>query len=187
MEYKVRYLIGYPDWDKPKNVILVIDNGSMRIAEPYTKKDIVIDCANILDISFEAMKKRSGSSAATGALVGGVLTGGIGLLAGAAIGARAKDKSELTILFEENGRERIVTLQTKDKTNAIFNAIQDAIEYAKANPEASSNLKTEIEKLNEQPMTTGAKIFAAVIVVAIIFLVVWFFKGCADAWNSVAV
>lgn len=186
MEYKVKYLIGYPGWDKPEPVSLIIDKGSLRITQSLPSgKNLIVQGKDIIDVSFEAQSKRSGTRAATGALIGGVLTGGIGLLAGAAVGARAKNKSETTILFNEDGRERIITLLTKDKTNAVFNAIQDAIAYSKDHPEEIASLKSEHEKLKEVPMTSGAKVFAFIIVAGIIALVIWFFKACADAWNAV--
>ena len=173
MEYNVKYLIGYPGWDKPAPVTLIIEKGSLRITQPISSgKNLIVQGKDILDVSFDAQSKRSGTRAATGALIGGVLTGGIGLLAGAAIGARAKDKSELTLLFNENGRERIITLQTKDKTNAVFNALQDAIAYSKEHPDEKADLKSEHEKLKEQPFPTGCAI--ALIVLGILALIYFF-------------
>lgn len=184
MEFNVKYLIGYPGWDSKKNVTVVIAKDAMRIAEPYTKNEIIIKAKDILDVSFDAKSKRSGTRAATGALIGGVLTGGIGLLAGAAIGAQAKDKSELVLLFNEDGRERTVVLQTKDKTNAIFNAIQDAIAYSQEHPiedkdetkeinkvaekaNLKASLKTETEKLSEN---SGCMVILAIVIAAIAIL-----------------
>lgn len=186
MEFKVKYLIGYPGWDSKKNVTVVIAKDAMRIAEPYTKNEIVIKAKDILDVSFDAKSKRSGTRAATGALIGGVLTGGIGLLAGAALGAQAKDKSELVLLFDEKGRERTVVLQTKEQTNAIFNAIQDAVAYAKENPVTENaeddnederkkkeqnlrnSLKTQNEKISE---SSGCMVIIAIVAAAIAILV----------------
>ena len=149
MEYNVKYIIGYPGWDEKTTVTVSANKGVVRIYESIFKKEILINGQDILDISFDAKMKRSGTRVATGALIGGVLTGGIGLLAGAAIGARAKDKSEITLLFNENGKERMVLLQTKDKTNAVFNLIQDAIAEAKADPSAAVEEKEVREKLTE--------------------------------------
>lgn len=132
MEFNVKYLIGHPGWNVPRDVTLVVHRGAIRIRGPLNKENIYFSAEKIRDISFEFQKKRSGTSAATGALVGGVLTGGIGLLAGAAIGARAKDKSQIALLYEdENGRERTLVFETKKQTNAVFNAISDAINDAK--------------------------------------------------------
>ena len=178
MEYGVKYIIGYPGWDNKVGVNVSANKGVVRIYEPVFKKEILINGQDILDISFDAKSKRSGARAATGALIGGVLTGGIGLLAGAAIGASAKDKSEITILFDENGRERQVLLQTKDKTNAVFNLIQDAIADAKANPEAAAEEKeirakrTEMAKSNDSGTEGIVGCIIAVLVVVLIALLV---------------
>lgn len=179
MEYGVKYIIGYPGWDNKRNVNVSANKGVVRIYEPVFKKEILINGQDILDISFDAKSKRSGARAATGALIGGVLTGGIGLLAGAAIGAKAKDKSEIVLLFNENGRERQVLLQTKDKTNAVFNLIQDAIADAKANPGAAEEEKeirakrTEMEKSKSDPSSTiGGIIVITVFVVLIFFFLI---------------
>lgn len=174
MEYNVKYLIGYPGWDKPDSVNLVINKGYMRITQPISNgKELLVAGKDIIDVSFEAQKKRSGASAATGALVGGLLTGGVGLLAGAAIGARAKNKSELTFLFNEEGRERMITLQTKEKTNAIFNALQDAIVYSKEHPDEEPDVKSEHEKLKEKPFPVSCFV---VFILAILLIVVFLFK-----------
>ena len=184
MEYSVKYLIGYPGWDKETPVRVVIASTAIRVVTIYPKKEVIIKGKDILDISFENQSKRSGARAATGALIGGVLTGGIGALAGAAIGAKAKDKSELTLLFNEDGHERIMVLQTKDKTNAIFNGIKDAIEKSKENPDAEPT-KEELQTQSEEPTTTGFKIFLTVCIVLIVLLVVWLLKGCFDIMSEV--
>lgn len=179
MEAKVRYVIGYPGWDKPSNVKVVINEGVVRIIDAsYPPKDIYINAKDILDISFDAKFKRSGARAATGALIGGVLTGGIGLLAGAAIGAKAKDKSEMVILFNEDGREREVLLQTKEHTNAVFNAIKDAIAYSKEHEgedlvklqQESGKIKTENERLGDEPSTLAGCVFCIVVVCILVLI-----------------
>lgn len=197
MEYSVKYLIGYPGWNDPKAVTVVVGSNAIRIVDSL-KNDIVINGYDIVDISFDAQMKRSGTRAATGALIGGVLTGGIGLLAGAAIGAKAKDKSEMTILFREGDRERTIQLQTKDKTNVLFNSICDAINTSKkereANPDdetagtaSKTQLKTELEKFKEKPASSGEKIGYYIFVGVIVLVAIWLLKGCIDSWNAVAV
>lgn len=54
---------------------------------------------------------RSVGKAATGAIVGGLLTGGLGLIAGAAIGARKKDVSVITLSCTINEVEYTVYLR----------------------------------------------------------------------------
>lgn len=164
MEYNVKYQIGYPGWDKPETVKIIVGDTAIRIYAPYSKKEVLIQGKDIIDISFESQSKRSGARAATGALIGGVLTGGIGLLAGAAIGAKAKDKSEITLLFNEGGQERIMVLLTKKQTNAVFNSIVNTIEKSKNNP--SAVMKSDQLKSNIENMSTGSKV------------AMWIFYGC---------
>lgn len=176
MEADVKYIIGYPGWDKKRDVTVVISNGVIRIRSIYPKDDIYINAKDIIDISFDAKSKRSGTRAATGALIGGVLTGGIGLLAGAAIGAAAKDKSEIFLKFKEGNSEREVLLLTKDKTNMIYNEIKKAYDYANQHPDEdlvkkakdSGELKTIVEKPVENPV--GYAIFIVIIVAIALFL-----------------
>lgn len=192
MDFLVKYLIGYPGWNEKMDVQIRILNGAIRIFQPFKGKDLIIDAKKILDVNFDAKSKRSGTRAATGALIGGVLTGGIGMLAGAAIGAKAKDKSEINIFFDENGTERQILLQTKDKTNAIYNAIVEAISYANehhvdetstiqsffavkpeldTSPEGQAKLKAQKEKDNKEAAGGCAIIIA---IALIIFFLIYF-------------
>lgn len=61
--------------------------------------------------------KRSGGKAATGAIVGGLLTGGVGAIAGAAIGGSRKDDSIATIDFMEYDTNRVFSVQVKPAKN----------------------------------------------------------------------
>ena len=182
MEANVKYIIGYPGWDSKRDVTVIISNGVIRIRSFVPGEDIYINARDIVDISFDAKSKRSGTRAATGALIGGVLTGGIGLLAGAALGAAAKDKSEIFLKFKEGNSEHEVLLLTKDKTNAIYNEIKGAHDYAMQHPDEdlvtkakeSGELKTIDEKPIENPV--AFTIFLVILaVLAIILLINIFF------------
>ncbi len=176
MEANVKYIIGYPGWDNKRDVTVLISNGVIRINSLSPKGDIYINANDITDISFDAKSKRSGTRAATGALIGGVLTGGIGLLAGAAIGATAKDKSEILLKFKEGNSEREVLLLTKDKTNMIYNEIKAAYDYALQHPDEdlvkkateSGELKTVIERPIENPV--GFAIFIIILIAVVLFI-----------------
>ncbi|MFE3837829.1 hypothetical protein [Pseudogemmobacter sonorensis] len=64
-------------------------------AKKYVQKQIV----SIHEIDRETY--RSAGGAAVGAIVGGVLTGGIGLLAGAALGGRRRKSASYLIHFDD--------------------------------------------------------------------------------------
>lgn len=64
-------------------------------AKKYRQSDI----ASVTEI--EAEQFRSLGKAAAGAIIGGVLTGGIGLIAGAAIGGRKRKEASYLIRFKD--------------------------------------------------------------------------------------
>lgn len=55
-------------------------------------------------------KYRSGGKAAVGAIVGGALTGGVGLIAGAAIGGKRRDSSKATIHLADKSTNKPIQL-----------------------------------------------------------------------------
>lgn len=63
--------------------------------------------------------KRSGGKAAAGAIVGGVLTGGLGAIAGAAIGGRRKDDSTATLDFMDIETNDVFSVQVKPAKNQL--------------------------------------------------------------------
>lgn len=63
--------------------------------------------------------KRSGGKAAAGAIVGGVLTGGVGAIAGAAIGGRRKDDSTAMLDFMEVETGKVFSVQVKPVKNHL--------------------------------------------------------------------
>lgn len=74
----------------------------------------------LLTLDWEEKSTRSAGKAAAGAIVGGLLTGGIGLLAGAALGGKKKDISTAVIKYlDDTGKEQsiIVRCTAKDFEN----------------------------------------------------------------------
>ena len=65
----------------------------------------------------EEKHTRSAGKAAAGAIVGGVLTGGIGAVAGAAIGGRKKDDSIFFLDFADYETKQEFTVQVKQIKN----------------------------------------------------------------------
>lgn len=63
--------------------------------------------------------KRSGGKAAAGAIIGGALTGGIGAIAGAAIGGRRKDDSTATLDFMDYETKKVFSVQVKPAKNQL--------------------------------------------------------------------
>lgn len=126
MQYEIEYLGGYPAWAYPSKVITSIDKNSVWFKERgflsagrsfSIKKDLIID------ISYEKGGNRSALKTVGSALVGGVLTGGIGFLVGGALGARKKNNSELYITYKYNDRELVLSLKTGKNTDNVYSMI----------------------------------------------------------------
>ena len=73
-----------------------------------------------LGLQVDKNHERSAGKAATGAIVGGVLTGGIGAIAGAALGGRKKDTSTAMIGFVDKETNRQFDVQIEyDKNTKV--------------------------------------------------------------------
>lgn len=70
----------------------------------------------VVAVEWQEGSRRSAGKAAAGAIIGGVLTGGIGLLAGAAIGGRKRDNSIAIIALNDGqGQEQLLHIRCKPK------------------------------------------------------------------------
>ena len=125
MSYDIEYLGGHPKVANPSKAVINIDKESKVIeikhrgfSVPFTP--IFIMRGDIKGVSYERAGSRSVGKTAAGAIVGGVLTGGVGLLIGGALGARKKDKSQLFLTIDYLGREFTVILKTGKYTDNIY-------------------------------------------------------------------
>lgn len=76
--------------------------GKLKIVMPYSWKSHVYTQEQIVSVTpIDEDKYRSAGGAALGAIVGGVLTGGIGLIAGAAFGGRRRQRSAYLVTFND--------------------------------------------------------------------------------------
>ena len=102
---KVDLIVG---WGKIKGKELTFYRGKERgsllfhIPLKYKKEHKVVS------IDWAENTARSAGKAAAGAIIGGALTGGVGLLAGAALGGKKQDASTAVITFVDEGGEHQV-------------------------------------------------------------------------------
>ncbi len=119
--FEVEYLGGYPQWPNPCKVNFSIYQSRILLRKgsdicSISKEDIVA-------ISNEKSGSRSVGKTAAGAIVGGVLTGGIGLIVGGALGARKTDTSEVYITYKYNGVELTINLKPGKNTDKVYSWI----------------------------------------------------------------
>jgi hypothetical protein len=123
----VEYKGGHPALTRPCKVDMLIDDRFkeviIREAGFLGSVSARFKASDIVEMSFDEKAKRSIGKTAAGAIIGGVLTGGIGLLVGGAIGASRKDISNLYLTVNVNGREREIVLKAGKQADDIYAAI----------------------------------------------------------------
>jgi hypothetical protein len=100
-------------------------------------------------------KYRSAGGAAAGAIIGGILTGGIGLLAGAAFGGRRKQRSSYLVTFDD-GHHVAFEEAKKDKIKRLNHLVQ------------SSKVKSLIPDRGDLMTAEGAKVLEALPVIKVV-------------------
>jgi len=93
---QVKYLGGHPELSGPSTLGLGSSEGKLSLNAGINPL-LEIPLSDIVGLTLEKASHRSAGKAAAGAIVGGVLTGGFGLLAGAALGGRKKDDSVIVL------------------------------------------------------------------------------------------
>lgn len=116
--FEVEYLGGYPLWPTPCKVNFSIEGSSILLRKG--SESFKIPKENILSISNEKSGQRSVGKTAAGALVGGVLTGGIGLIVGGALGARKKNTSEVFVTYKYKATELTLNLKPGKNTDKVY-------------------------------------------------------------------
>lgn len=117
----VEYLGGYPKWINPCKVNFSIEDNSIVLKKGIDSMRISKD--EIIAISNEKSGTRSAGKVATGAIVGGVLTGGIGLIVGGVLGAGKKDTSEIFVVYKYKETELTLNLRPGSNTDKIYSWI----------------------------------------------------------------
>ena len=117
----VYYLGGYPKWPTPCKVGFSVSKSTIMLKKGSEVCSIAKE--DVVAVSNEKSSSRSAGKTAAGAIVGGVLTGRLGLLVGGAIGARKSDTSELYLTYKYNGIELTINLRTGKNTDKIYSWI----------------------------------------------------------------
>lgn len=108
----------------------------------------------IVEVSLDQQKYRSAGGAATGAIVGGLLTGGIGLLAGAAMGGKRRTENYLTLVVSHKDRNYEVHFKPGRTTQQVYSELvtlsAKAIKPKQELPQQKNDadVVTQLEKLH---------------------------------------
>lgn len=125
MKYEIEYLGGHPDWASPCKTYLTVVKANENILLEERgfltlNRKLLIDKEEIVAVNLEEKSSRSAGKTAAGAIVGGVLTGGVGLLIGGAIGASKKNKSNIYITIDYDGKNFEVIFKTGKRTESVY-------------------------------------------------------------------
>jgi len=120
--------LGIPNLMSKSPIWVDFNNGNMELGYlkdgfSFGKKLIILKPEDVSELSFSQESSQSLGSAAKGALIGGLLTGGIGLLAGAAIGGRKKNENKIIFKANINNISTQIILNTEDKTQKVYDKI----------------------------------------------------------------
>lgn len=112
---KMEYLGGHPK----------VKAGEVKITQGLETNSIKINghLINVTKIVWDEKGQRSLGKAAVGAIVGGILTGGLGTIAGAAFGGRKKDNSLAVVTFMEGPVEHTMYFRCDQKEYAKLSAL----------------------------------------------------------------
>ncbi|MCC9071866.1 SHOCT domain-containing protein [Flavobacterium sp. F-65] len=155
-----KYEMGFPTISGEKQVIIQFRENEVefKILNGFSSIKKTIKPDDIVEIGLNEETFRSAGKAATGAIIGGVLTGGIGLLAGAAIGGKRRKEGQLKLIILDEGIERDISLQQSKNIPKVYLEFKrllsqqtikpDSKESETLNSTAKSNMVEDLEKLH---------------------------------------
>ena len=127
--YQLMYLYGFPEYTIERPVLVKVEETSLDFYfnKGFKYRKISIPAADVLELELDAEVNRSAGKAAAGAIIGGVLTGGIGLLAGAVIGGRQRKQNELKLAVRYEEKNCIIAFKSSYKIPKICAEIRQLI------------------------------------------------------------
>lgn len=148
--FAARYINGLPEVKYKTSITFQAFPEFLRIKLLKGFKWITIDIPpeDIIEVGLNQEVYRSAGKAATGAIIGGALTGGIGLIAGAALGGKRRKDNELKLEVLHNGQNCDIHLKSNKVIPDIYNAIKKILPIAEDTERGLSDASDQIEKLH---------------------------------------
>jgi hypothetical protein len=154
--FTIKYEGGLPDFKPaPGSIQFKDDQAELKIMVGFSRKTIQINPDDIVEVGLNQETYRSAGKAAAGAIVGGILTGGLGLLAGAALGGKRRKENHLHLVIKYINKDCEVLISPSNDIPKIYAALKTLVAKQTIRPaienNSSSNAQvdtaSEIEKL----------------------------------------
>ena len=127
--YQLAYQYGFPEYPKERPVLVKVEEQSLDFYfnKGFKHKKISIPKVDVLEVDINSETFRSAGKAATGAIIGGVLTGGLGLIAGAALGGRKRKENTLLLAVKYEEKECVIGFKPNKKAPQLLSEIRRLI------------------------------------------------------------
>jgi hypothetical protein len=156
--FSEKYEAGFFDIKGIKPVLINFkeDEVEFKILSGFSSKKVILKPNDLVEVGLNQETYRSGGRAAAGALVGGILTGGIGLLAGAALGGKRRKENHLHLVVQYKGTDSEIFIKPSKNTQDIYNELKRLFSKQDKKPivdnsqsDAKFEISVELEKLHE--------------------------------------
>lgn len=120
--FKENYEYGFPEYEKTQTCVVQFRPEGVRFQffGILNGKKILIHHADILEVGLNTESYRSAGKAAVGAILGGLATGGVGLIAGAALGGRRRKENQLVLAVKYGGRRVDLYFTPNSNTEKLY-------------------------------------------------------------------
>ena len=149
--YSEKYELGFPDIKGTNPVVIQFrpDEVEFKILVGFSSKKVTLKSDDIIEVGLNQESFRSGGKAAAGAVIGGILTGGIGLLAGAAMGGRRRKENQLHLVVNYMGTDCDIVITPSKNIPTIYAELKKLMGKQSKKPEQLS--ATEQKQIETKP------------------------------------
>ena len=128
--YQLIYEYGFPKYRRQRKLLVKVKEDSLDFyitKLPLWYEKISIPREAIKEVSLDSETYRSAGKAAVGAIAAGVVTGGLGFIAGAAIGGRRRKANTLQLAVEHEGKMCVLGIKPNKQSPRLYSEIKHLI------------------------------------------------------------
>ncbi len=124
--FKQTYELGFPDVKGPKKVYITFhsDEVEFEFSGLFSDKTITIPSEDIIYVKLGQESYHSVGKTVGGAVIGTVLSGGLGLIVGAALGGKRRKENRLCLVVNYMGVDCDIFLEPDKNTQKVYMAFK---------------------------------------------------------------